>query len=242
MGRLFEELSSRVTPIGELSLRRRLDPRLGVDVYEVKLGEEYLMSSLFTRAEEELARLGIAACPTPQLRVVVGGLGLGYTAAASLEHDRVRSVRVVDALEDVIDWHQRDLLPATRGLAADERLRLVHADFFALAAGRDGGLGDGGTVDVVLLDIDHTPSHLLDAAHAPFYAPSGLRAMAAQLAPDGVFALWSDTPPDGSFLDHLRAVFDRVVSHEVRFDNPFTGGVSANTVVVASGVRGEPGG
>ena len=57
----FEELAWRATPMGEISLRRRVEPSLGVDVYEVKLGDEYLMSSLFTVAEVALATLGLAA-------------------------------------------------------------------------------------------------------------------------------------------------------------------------------------
>ena len=82
MSLLFEELDWRPTPIGTLSLRRRKQPATGIDVYEIKLGEEFLMSSLFTVAEVELARLGLAAATGTQLDVVVGGLGLGYTAEA----------------------------------------------------------------------------------------------------------------------------------------------------------------
>lgn len=58
--RRFEELARSETPRGEISLRRRVEPTLEVDVYEVKLGDEFLMSSLFTVAEIELARLGPA--------------------------------------------------------------------------------------------------------------------------------------------------------------------------------------
>ncbi len=61
MSARFEELDYQPTPMGDLTLRRRREPTLDVDVYEVKLGDEYLMSSLFTVAEEELARLGLAA-------------------------------------------------------------------------------------------------------------------------------------------------------------------------------------
>ena len=85
MSRRFEELAFSETPMGELTLRRRRDPQLGVDVYEVKLGDEFLMSSLFTVAEVELARLGLAPVDGTDLDVVVGGLGLGYTARAALD-------------------------------------------------------------------------------------------------------------------------------------------------------------
>jgi len=72
----FEELAWAPTPIGELTLRRRIDPRLGVEVFEVRLGDEYLMSSLFTFGETELARLGLAAATGDSLDVL-GSLSTG---------------------------------------------------------------------------------------------------------------------------------------------------------------------
>ena len=240
MSRRFEELAFSETPMGELTLRRRRDPQLGVDVYEVKLGEEFLMSSLFTVAEVELARLGLAAVQGSDLEVVVGGLGLGYTARAALDDPRVASVTVVEALPEVIDWHRRDLLPATEGLAADPRLRLVRADFFAAVAsgeGFDAGSDNappGRVVDGVLLDIDHSPRHVLHPSHAPFYTAAGLTALRRLLRPGGVFALWSDDPPDPAFETVLAEVFDHAGSHVVDFPNPLTGGTSSNSVYVAT--------
>jgi len=111
MSKLFEELDYRPTPIGALSLRRRRELSLGVDVFEIKLGDEYLMSSLFTASEIALARLGLAALEGVNLEVIVGGLGLGYTAQAVLEHEAVGSLIVVEMLDAVIDWHQTGLLP-----------------------------------------------------------------------------------------------------------------------------------
>ncbi len=70
----FEEIDWQDTPRGEISLRRRVDPTLGVNVYEVKLGEEFLMSSLFTVAEIELARIGLAQVTGDRIDVLVGGL------------------------------------------------------------------------------------------------------------------------------------------------------------------------
>jgi len=134
----FEELDYRQTPIGALSLRRRREPKLGVEVFEIKLGDEFLMSSLFTASEIALAELGLAQLAGPALDVVVGGLGLGYTAQAVLEHKSVISLVVVEALEAVIDWHRRGLVPLGHQLTGDARCRLMHGDFFALAASREG--------------------------------------------------------------------------------------------------------
>jgi spermidine synthase len=206
----------------------------------VKLGEEFLMSSLFTAAEVELARLALAELPGPELDVVVGGLGLGYTAVTALQDPRVRSLVVVEALGEVIDWHRRELLPDTAGLTADPRTRLLHGDFFALAAAGTGfdPTRPGRRFDAVLLDIDHTPGHLLHPAHAAFYTPAGLRRLGAHLQPGGVFALWSDDPPEPGFSAVLSEVFPAARAEVVTFANPLTGGESANTVYLA---RSEPG-
>jgi spermidine synthase len=232
----FEELAWAPTAMGELSLRRRIDPRLGVEVFEVRLGDEYLMSSLFTLGETELARLGLAAATGDSLDVLVGGLGLGYTAVAALDDPRVSSLTVVDALAAVIGWHQQRLVPAAAALVDDARTRLVEADFFAVAAHADEGVpgAPGRTYDVVLVDIDHSPRHTLAAAHGGFYSTAGLRQLRRLLHPGGVFALWSDDPPDDEFVATLGAVFDEVQAHVVTFPNPLTGGDASNTVYVAS--------
>jgi len=232
----FEELGWRETPMGTISLRRRLDPVLKADVYEVKLGDEFLMSSAFTVAEVELARLGLAGVPGRDLDVVVGGLGLGYTARAVLDDPRVCSVTVVEALAEVIEWHERGLLPDTAGLASDQRTRLVHGDFFAMVdvgVGFDPGM-PGRRFHAVLVDIDHTPRHVLHPSHAAFYTPAGLRRLTRHLHPGGAFALWSDDPPDADFRAVLAETFTSVDAHVVTFPNPYTDAQSANTVYVAT--------
>ncbi|WP_369251957.1 spermidine synthase [Streptomyces sp. R41] len=256
MSARFEEIDWRRTPMGEISLRRRLEPVSGEEVYEVKLGDEYLMSSLFTAGEVALARLGLAELRGGPLDVAVGGLGLGYTARAALDDPRVRSLIVVDVLAEVIDWHRRGLVPLGAGLVSDPRCRLVHGDFFAMAAqsaAAGGPVPAGGTaggavgaappgVDpetpgrrfhAILLDVDHSPRHVLHPGHAAFYRPAGLTALAGLLRPGGVFALWSNDPPDEEFGSVLAEVFVESAAHVVDFDNPLQGGSAANTVYVA---------
>jgi spermidine synthase len=231
----FEELDWRQTPIGDISLRRRRLPFLDVDVYEVKLDDEYLMSSLFTVAEIELARLGLAALAGADLDVVVGGLGLGYTGRAVLTDLRVRSLIVVELLDAVISWHRDALVPFAAELTASPRTRLVHGDFFAMAAAASGFDPDapGRLFDAILLDVDHTPGHVLDPSHAAFYQPEGLRRLRAHLQTGGVFALWSDDPPDPMMIDSLDKVFSTSTAHVVSFPNRVHGGESSNTVYVA---------
>jgi spermidine synthase len=235
VGRRFEEIDWRETPMGAISLRRRLDPKLNVDVYEVKLNDEYLMSSLFTVAEVELARLALAELHGTDLDVVVGGLGLGYTAAAVLDDPRVRTLTVVEALGEVICWHRSGVLPLASRLTGDPRSCLTQGDFFAMVndpAGFDPGR-PGRRFDAVLVDIDHSPRHVLHPSHGAFYTPAGLRRLAGHLRAGGVFALWSDDPPDDRITAMLGEVFVTARAHVVRFANHLTGGEAANTVYVA---------
>lgn len=232
----FAELDYQATPIGELSLRRRRDPALGGrEVFEVKLGDDFLMSSLFTEGEVALAELGLDALAGAEADVVVGGLGLGYTAAAALEHPATRSLRVIEALDAVIVWHRRGLVPLGTRLADDPRCTLAQGDFFRLAASPAGldPAAPSRRFHAVLVDIDHSPRHVLHPDHAPFYEPAGLRRLAAFVHPGGVFALWSNDPPDARFEAVLAAAFAGARSHLVTFANPYTGSESANTIYVA---------
>ena len=230
----FEVLDVSPTPLGDVTLWRRLDPTTGGDVFEVKLGDEYLMSSRFTVAEVAVAQLALDALPERDLDVVVGGLGLGYTAQTVLDDPRVRSLVVVDALAAVIGWHERGLVPVSVSSASDPRCRLVLGDFFAMNAG-DGFDPDvpDRLVDAVVVDIDHSPRHLLNPGNAPFYLEPGVRRLAQRLRPGGVFTLWSNDPPDDDYLGVLRAVFADVTCEVVRFDNPLQGREATNSVYVA---------
>mgnify|MGYP000695838144 CR=1 FL=1 len=236
MSSLFEEIDSQASALGEISLRRRRMPAFGDrDIYEVKLGEEFLMSSMFVAAEEALATLGLAAVQGENLSVVVGGLGLGYTAAEALKDDRIAELLVVDALDTVIGWHKDELVPLGGVLNADKRNRYVHGSFFDLATEPQASFDPDypqKKFDAILLDIDHSPTEYLNAANASFYSTENLALMAEQLKPRGVFAMWSQNLPEQSFEALLKTVFDQVESHVVSFYNPFQGGESTNAVYV----------
>ena len=226
--------------MGLITVRRRFEPTLEIDVYEVKLGDEFLMSSLFTVAETQLAELALAkVAGADDLDIVVGGLGLGYTARAALADPRVRSVRVVEALEAVIEWQERDLLPLASELTSDDRCHLVRGDFFAMVErGAPFGPDAPEHMHAILVDIDHTPRHLLHPSHAGFYQVGGLERLAARLHPGGVFGLWSDGAPDEDFLAIAESVFSTCVAHTVAFPNFYTGEESSSTVYVARGGSG----
>ncbi len=242
---ILEELGYQKTPLGEISLRRRSEPRLDNKIlYEVKLNDEFLMSSLFTEAEIQLAKLGLNALKDKasdehadqKLDIVVGGLGLGYTAAAVLEDPSVKSLTVIDVMEPVIEWHQKGLVPLGEKLTSDTRCTLLHADFFKLAMA-DSGSFDQNNPDqkahALLLDIDHSPSHWLNSENSQFYTEKSLNNLADKIHPGGLFGLWSNDPPESEFITLLESVFESSSSHIITFPNPYTGAESTNTVYLA---------
>ena len=227
----FEELDYQKTPLGELVLRRRSSPSLpGELVYEVTIDGEMLMSSTVNASERALARLALEGRDDRPLNILVGGLGLGYTAAEALEHPNVQRLVVIELLTPVIAWHRDRLVPMAETLMDDQRCFLVEGDFFEHVGQTD----IEQQYDAILLDIDHSPNSWLQARHGSFYSTTGLRGLAGCLRPGGVFALWSDDPPDADFLAVLSQAFVGTAANVVGFPNPFTGRESANTVYVAT--------
>ena len=229
----IQELAYHKTSLGELTLRRRTETLLqNKEVFEVKLGEEFLMSSLFTEGEKELANLGLGGLGN-ELDVVVGGLGLGYTAAAALENKNVCSLLVIDLFQEVIDWHQNKLVPMGTVLPADKRCEMRQGDFFELARSGLDIFDNKRKFDAVLLDIDHSPAHFLDGKNKSFYSAEGLDSLRKQIKEVGAFALWSNDPADGKFTEHLQSRFGTATAHNVEFANPYTNSTSVNCVYVA---------
>ncbi|MEP3891580.1 MAG: spermidine synthase [Hellea sp.] len=235
MSRLFEEIDYRETPIGPISLRRRRLMSMDMDVFEIILGDEHLMSNLFTASEIALSKLGLAKLTGEGLDIVVGGLGMGYTAAAALEDDRVGSLIIIEMLGAVIDWHAADYLPLDPPLSHDPRCRIVQGDFFAMSGSKEGFDPDDAErkFDAVLIDIDHSPDWHLDARSGSFYSAAGLKSLAAHLRPGGIMGLWSDAVEDIKFTRHLETIFDEVWAVPVTFDNPLQNKPFTQTVYLA---------
>ena len=148
----------------------------------------------------------------------------------------VRSLIVVDALAEVIEWHEQELLPIGKQLTGDPRCRLrpwrLLRDDACPSEGYDPD-APGRRFDAVLVDIDHSPRKLLHPRHAALYAPEGLARLAEHLHPGGVFALWSNDPPDDAFMARARpACSQHPAAHVVTFDNAQGDGEASNTVYV----------
>lgn len=216
MSPLFEVLDWVETPLGPLCLRRReLLGRPGTIVTEVSLDHELLMSSLNTVSEQALTERALAwHRGGDALRALVGGLGLGYTAATALASPRVAHTRVVEALPEVIAWVERGLVPLGATLAADPRLELAQGDVYAELLGPPGET----PWDLVLIDVDHSPRERLGPTSGPFYEVEGLRRVAAHLAPGGVLAVWS-VADDEPFVAALTEVFPEVTRERVSWIN-----------------------
>lgn len=210
----FEILAYEPTPLGVLCLRRReLLSRPGTIVTEVTLDHEFLMSSLNTLSERELANGGLEMHPGQDLRVLIGGLGLGYTAFEVLKSARVAYVEVVEFLPQVVSWLDEELFPLAPELKADSRLTVVQDDVYARLAS-----DPGPPFDLILIDVDHSPDEKLGDTSSFFYSKEGLEKARQHLALDGVLGVWS-AASSSPFVTALKAVFSAVSDKEVSFTN-----------------------
>lgn len=210
----LEILAHEMTPLGVLCLRRReLLCEPGTIVTEVTLDHEFLMSSLYTDSERALARTAMQMHAGADLRVLVGGLGLGYTAREALLSERVARVEVMELLPQVIDWLRNDLVPLSCELRDERRLVITPGDVFRRLGGPTDDL-----FDVILIDVDHSPEEHLGDESVSFYTAPGLQAARRHLAADGILAVWSYTE-SSPFADALRAVFEQVRVEPVNHHN-----------------------
>jgi len=210
----FEVLDWQETPLGPLYLRRReLLSRPGTVLTEVVLNHHLLMSSLHTESEVALVTEACSWHGGAPVSALVGGLGLGYTARAVLTVPTVRQVTVVEKLPQVIRWLGDDLLPLSGALNGDPRLSIQEGDVYALLLEPPAE-----RYDLVLIDVDHSPTEPLDPASLPFYGAAGLRRVAGHLRPGGVLGVWS-AGDDDAFAAALRSVFPEVERRYVRWTN-----------------------
>jgi spermidine synthase len=210
----LEILAYEDTPLGPLCLRRReLLSAPGIVVTEVTLNHAFLMSSYNTASERALSTLALEMHAGSELRVLVGGLGLGYTAHAALTSPRVAHVEVVEFLPQVIDWLERDLVPLSAELKAETRLAVTQGDVYAR-------LAEAPTerFDLILIDVDHAPDESLSGANTAFYMREGLERTRPHLAPGGILGVWSYAE-NSAFARALREVFEEVRVEPVTFFN-----------------------
>jgi spermidine synthase len=188
----LQELGRAAGAHGEVALRRR------GTVTELIVDGVFAMDDVDTTTEQALATEALRRCPGTGLRVLVGGLGLGWTSATALADPRVAAVDVAELQPAVVRWAGDGLLPGLPELPAD-RLRLVVGDVADVLAGAPGHW------DAVLLDVDNGPAFLVHRTNAGLYAGAGLRTALGALRPGGVLAIWSSEPAP-ELADRLRAL------------------------------------
>jgi spermidine synthase len=192
---------------GEVLLRRRTGAHGGSHL-ELVVDGVFAMDDVDTSTERLLATEALRRCAGDRLRVLVGGLGLGWTAATALTDPRVAAVDVVELQPALVGWAARGLLPSLAGLS-DRRLRLRVGDVArALGSGPD-------RWDAVLLDVDNGPGFLVHSTNAALYRPAGLATALAALRPGGVLAIWSSDPAPALLAD-LAGLPEATAAEELR--------------------------
>ena len=186
-----EFLAHEDTAIGTLMLRRReLLSKPGTVVTEITLDHEFLMSSYITFSERALASVALEMHPGEELRVLVGGLGLGYTAWEVVQSPRVARVEVVEFVPAVIRWMDEGLVPLSGAFASEARIEVLQGDVFERLATPPAAAAPG--YDLILIDVDHSPDEQLgDSTNDFFYSAQGLLGAGRHLAPGGVLGVWS---------------------------------------------------
>jgi spermidine synthase len=207
----YVEVARSETERGERVLRERRpgpdDARRGPAVLELRANGVFVMDTSEHASERALAEAALDAVAEPR-RVLVGGLGLGFTLDRVLGDRRVEHVDVVEIEPALVDWMRDGTIPHGRRLLADDRARVVVAD--VVRAVTEAGPA---TYDVVLLDVDNGPAHLVHTTNSGIYGEPFLRAVLGRLTPGGALVVWSaDRAPQ--LAETLRAVFDEVEEHD----------------------------
>jgi spermidine synthase len=206
-------LARQETARGEIALRRR-EGADGQPIYEIISNGVFLMASTNGPSARQLAHLGLEPLQgRGGLRLLIGGLGMGYTLQAALEHSAVTRVEVVEVEPLIVEWAQAYFGPLNGDALADRRVQVVVDDLARYLETASG------PYDAILLDVDNGPTWLVVEENAEVYGRPALELMRALLAPGGVLAVWAAEPaPD--FLAELESVFgwadEEVVEEEGR--------------------------
>ena len=171
--------------LGELVLRRRSGTP---PVYELIVNGVFLMDTAETSTERLLADVVLQRSAEPR-RILVGGLGLGYTVRALLDDQRVECIDVVEIEPLLVGWLRADTVPGAAAVLADQRVHVAIGDLAASLA-----MAEPATYDAVLLDVDNGPDFLVHGRNASVYQQGGLAAAARVLRPGGMLAVWSAAP------------------------------------------------
>ncbi|HEX8697402.1 MAG TPA: hypothetical protein VF815_01065 [Myxococcaceae bacterium] len=177
--------------------------------FVIRVHGQELMSSRVHGSEEEMARLGCEGLrSTPGARVLVGGLGLGYTLRATLDALGPQAQAVVAELAPaIVEWNRGPLAPLAGRPLEDPRVQVEVADVRKV-------MRNAGPWHAILLDVDNGPAALTRASNASLYDSAGLSAAHAALVPGGRLVVWS-AGPDARFTSRLAKAGFTAETHAV---------------------------
>lgn len=185
--------------------------------YFLKYNREDLMSTALTFSEQMLADLGCAdllegSSTRPRHpRVLIGGLGMGFTLKRTLELvGRPATVEVAELLDILVEWNRTFLVEHNGPLLEDARTRIYHGDLFDCLSEKNGA-----PYDAILLDIDNTPDDLITPGNSRLYAPAFLERIRESLTPGGCVAYWF-SEPSPRFEKSLRKTGFQVEAHSAK--------------------------
>lgn len=181
-------LSRVTTPHGELQLQRWTETdEKGQPVYEVIFNGVFLMASYNELSEKALATLAIEPLTSDRqdLRILIGGLGIGYSLRATLDDDRIQAVDVVEIEEHIIRWAKNSLSELSGNACSDSRVHVIQMDLGDYITQTDK------TYDAIILDIDNGPTWLALASNQRLYEKPALRKFMTLLRDGGVFTIWA---------------------------------------------------
>lgn len=181
-----ETIAVATTPRGEVSLRERSDDD-GSVVHELVVAGVFAMDSADTSTETALAQRSLERVAAPT-RVLIGGLGLGFTAWQTLKDRRVRDLHVVELEEDLVQWARLGLTPTLGVLARHPRVTLHVQDAVSAVTGDD---EPAGPWDLVLLDVDNGPSFLVHEDNERLYCAATLSRLLSQVTKGGALTIWA---------------------------------------------------
>ena len=200
-------VAHRNGPRGEVVLRRRSGN--GPDVDELIVNGAFAMDSSDTATERALADVALAG--QVRRRVLLGGLGLGYTAAQLLATD-IDHLDVVEIEKCLLDWAYAGLTPTLAAVARHPKAELHAADIAMVLAGRRDPRGPW---NAIVLDVDNGPDFLIHDANSELYSQPSLAAAYAQLASGGTLAIWCQGPAP-ALLAMLRQISATARPHVFR--------------------------
>ncbi|WP_031309751.1 spermine/spermidine synthase [Brevibacillus laterosporus] len=192
------------TPRGDIQLQYRNNN------YEIISNGTFLMATYNGESERLLVKASLDSVHHPR-KVMIGGLGVGFSLSEALKNNRVKEVVVLEIEEKIIEWNNRYFGEYSNHPLTDSRTRVVKADLLQWIQEANEKF------DVICLDIDNGPDWTVTEANHSLYKESGLNTLLGLMNPGGVIAFWSANSSD-AFALRLSEYFHEVEEYKVEVE------------------------